>query len=65
MVKVEILQSYKEYTEGKVYNVNGNEAHTLIDKKVAKLYKEKEVKTYKTTAPKYTDKMMRTKSLKK
>ena len=65
MVKVEILQSYKEYREGNIYNINENQAHTLIDKGIAKLYKEKPVKIYKTETPTYTDKMMRSKSLKK
>ena len=51
MRKIIILKGCKNYKEGDVVVVNANEAHSLIDKGYAKLYKMPEMR--------YEDKMMR------
>ena len=52
MVKVKILKDYKNYKQDKIYTMNENAAHSLIDISVGILYN--------TSIPKkYADKMMR------
>lgn len=53
MQDVLMLKNYKQYAKGNVYVVNPNEAHTMIDQGVAKLYD--------TQVPKYKDKQMKPK----
>jgi hypothetical protein len=52
MLKVKIIKNYKNFQEGKVYEVGRNEAHSLIDKNYAVLYNT-------NTSKKYANKMMR------
>lgn len=52
MLKVKIIKNYKNFQEGKVYEVGRNEAHSLIDKNYAVLYNT-------STSKKYANKMMR------
>jgi hypothetical protein len=55
MLKVKIIKNYKNFQEGKVYEVGRNEAHSLIDKNYAVLYNISNTNTSK----KYANKMMR------
>jgi hypothetical protein len=43
MQKIFVLKDYKDYEKGKVYSINENDAHTLIDQGYACLegYKDK------------------------
>jgi hypothetical protein len=54
MIKIKVLENYKNYKINNTYTINENEAHSLIDRGVAILY------TVNIT--KYTDKMMRPKN---
>jgi len=56
MLKVKIIKNYKNFQEGKVYEVGRNEAHSLIDKNCAILYN---IKNTSNTSKKYANKMMR------
>lgn len=42
MQKIYILEYYKGYKKDRVYAVNENEAHTLIDSGVAELYHDQD-----------------------
>ena len=57
MIKIKVLKNYKDYKESSTYVINENEAHTLIDKGYAEIYKNKVVTNY-------SNKMMRTKNKK-
>ena len=44
MVKIKVLQNYKEYKQGTIYTINENEAHSLIDNGVAEIYHTTEIR---------------------